>query len=440
MAVEAQRSRARARLPDREAVVDHAVAVIVQPVARFGRRLRVAAVRVGRTGRARPRGRADDQAVPALADAVAGRAHRLALVGEVLVGQPVAVVVLAVAHLGAVLVRGPVRVGRAGGLHLGRALDDARAALADPVTGLPEGRALVGEVLVGDAVAVVVLAVAEQLLVREVGHAAVVARPAALDALGGNGLARADAAETAVVHRRRHALVGVAVAVVVQPVAQLGPRLGMRPVRVGRAGRRPVRAAFHDAQAAGAVAHAQLADRQPVVRHAVVDHAVAVVVLAVADFRIGLAGRPVGVGRARRVLVVGLRALDRAGPALAQALARPADARALVREALVGQAIAVVVLAVADLDEVLDQLRPAHDALAVGRADQHAGLAQVQVRPGARLPERRPPLVGGAVAVVVLAVADFRSRRLLRHADDLRLVGVVRADRGEAPRNAGRSS
>src|SRR5262249_2586227 len=140
---------------------------------------------------------------------------------------------------------------------------------------------------------------------------------------------------------------------------------------------------------------------RPLVDQAFVDEAVAVVVLAVADLRLGPIVRAARIGRAARRRRPG--ALDDAWTALADPDARLADG-----EILVDHAVAIVVDAVAQLGLGVARYRAAlADAVvahehsrALARADAHR----------ARLADVGGVVVDEAVAVVVDAVAHLGRR------------------------------
>src|SRR5262249_28787406 len=113
-------------------VVDHPVAVVVEPVAHLG---------AGVDG-----AHAHRHAHATGQDAELARAHvrraARAHVVQALVDEPVAVVVLAVAHFGLGLILRAAGVRGAAGGERPRALEDARAALAHAVAGLADGEVL----------------------------------------------------------------------------------------------------------------------------------------------------------------------------------------------------------------------------------------------------------------------------------------------------------
>ena len=397
------------------------------------------------------------------ADAVDGARVVLEAVYDAVVDDPIAVVVEAVAGLDADLGIARPGVGAARGRGAARALDDAsrRAAGADACAGRPDlglraaGRVVVGEALVGLAVAVVVQPVARldpgqagaetHHLARAPGRPRVVGADPHPRLVGaGPGAAGAGGARRGlwVVEVVGVALVDQPVAVGVEAVADLvGPRVhGVVGVVAVRGRGVPVAVAVAEAVARGVPAdtvlvHAVAAPlgragvhggvgvvavvgRRPAVVVLVVEGAereVIGVAVAVADVvgggvsleHRGAAWLP-GAGVDARVLVGAVPGLGGVAVAVEVALDAP----------LVDDAVAVVVLAISA--EVggggLDRGGAAHDhhaALAAEGALDHAALALAlaAARPGPalgpvlRLPDE--PLVGLAVAVVVLAVAEL---------------------------------
>ncbi len=383
-----------------EGLVDLSVAVVVEVVADLAGRLD----RCGGAGDSVPGLVADvDARGGALARLVdAGRAQ-----GEVLVGLSVAVVVELVAGLVARLALLRVADGAVACLVAGRLAH--RGARAHP--GL--ARLAQPEAFVDLLVAVVVDAVAELRLPvarRRVAGGAVarlVADPRAL------ALARPhpdDAGVAQVVER----LVGLPVAVVVQPVADLSRRLDVLHAaeRPARAGERPRPAQALELGLAGGPALGVLLVGVPV----------AVVVLAVAG--------------------LGLRGRDRDAAELAAAAhhpplgARPellGVAAPLVRGVLVRLPVAVLVEAVAVVGQLgaLDLLADDAPPVTGGEPEgAHAVLAGVAVLPPARL-----SLVDAPVAVVVLTVAGLGLRDAPRLAHvGLGVGGQVHVDRARHER------
>ena len=319
----------------------------------------------------------------------------LVLLGEGLVDLAVAVVVHAVAELvgrplSALAMGLPVHAGQ----QTGRARAQVVAAgLADPV-----------HALVGLAVAVVVHAVAD--LGR--GPDRALAGPpeaahAGLDAGLTGALRQATGPRRVRLTELAGAvLVGLAVAVVVLPVAHLHGRADAASA---------LDRAVHAGQGALGAGPGVLSAGHEHAREALVDLAVAVVVQAVAQ----LGGRPHEAhAGAPGGINAGLQARD------AEPLVRAAGlGAALIAGAadllLVGLAVAVVVGAIADLGQ-----RPLH-ALAgdlAGHAGQRAGDAGAGLVT-AGLPLAGEGLVGLAVAVVVLTIAQLIRRRRAAVADDL---------------------
>ena len=375
----------------------------------------------------------------------------------------VAVVVQGVAFLQLVLVVGSVRVRRTGGLALRVALDHTGdlAALADADAGVTHV-----EVVVDHAVAVVVLSVAD---LRGRGWRA----PVGVDRAGDRSvrLALGDALVTVaaragtgalVVERDEvrlclvvpelvpgEALVGLLVAVVVLEVAGLGHRHVLAATRVRRAGggqRRQI--ALHGSATAFADAVADLALCHPVVGLALVDHAVAIVVLVVAGLghrhvvgsvRVGGAG--VAVRAPDEVPWHRVRTLDDAleAAALTVALARltHGDQRLVglwIASPVVGHTIAVVVDAVADV-------RLGHGLVAAPADVGAADGAQL----GGALDLARPTLpLGGAIVTLVRPVDEHVDRRVTVVVQRVAagLLSLEARDRVEVavpiPRDAGR--
>ncbi len=169
------------------------------------------------------------------------------------------------------------------------------------------------------------------------------------------------------------AVVGGAVAVVVEAVAVLVAGLRGAPVRVGGARGAAVGLALDHAGAAraGAVAGFALVHVREVPVQPVVDHARAVVVLAVAGLVV--AGRLVDALEPLAIRAAGGQAH------LAQVPVPAVAGLALVGPVLVGLAVAVVVQAVAGLGEARDGLVDALDAGQIGRQRPHAVGALVGV-------------------------------------------------------------
>src|SRR5262249_30244019 len=145
----------------------------------------------------------------------------------------------------------------------------------------------------------------------------------------------------------------------------------------------------HELRVVGRARHAGVADPRHV---AVVDEPVAVVVEAVAHLGAAAAAD----------------ALEE--PVLASVLAAAAPAGLADRRPrrvgqVVDDAVAVVVLAVADLGHAGHHRRVAHRALAVGAADEVPGRVAKTHAALARHAEVGEAVVDDAVAVVVLAVA-----------------------------------
>ena len=136
---EGPRPVARRPVDDREVLVGVAVAVVVQPVADLVSVGVAAAVEVGRA--ARHVLKAGDQAVGALALALAGLAQGQLLEGQAFVHLPVAVVVDGVADLLKVLGVRPVGVGGADRRGPSRPTDDG----AGPASAGPVARAAQGD-------------------------------------------------------------------------------------------------------------------------------------------------------------------------------------------------------------------------------------------------------------------------------------------------------
>ena len=327
------------------------------------------------------------------------RARRHAAVERVVV-DAVAVLVDAVAGLGARqgLPHAAAPTARAAGL---------RAAAADAHAAGARGTRVAGarEALVDEAVAVVVLVVAA---LRRRGHlpgARRAPRPR------GAGL-RARAAEAHAAGARRagvaapgHALVAAPVAVVVDVVADLDARRGL----AGAHARPPAGHAGLGAGAAGAHALGAARARVAAPGHAVVDEAVAVVVDVVAGLRRRELLTRAAAPRARSA---DLRTRETGANARGPARTRVAAPD----QSLVDLPIAVVVDVVAELGRGRARGHRADGARAVARADDAAGAHAGARALGAGHPEVRKALVAHAVAVVVLAVADLRRRDHLTRA------------------------
>ena len=341
-----------------------------------------------------------------------------------LVGQAIAVVVVSVAGLGS----GREPVPEALAPHPDAALlrpvsAEAHAAGLGAAVVAPPAQRIPGEVFVGGTVAVVVVPVARltdgELVARAcapltsgAGLRAVVALPH--PAVVG-GAVEAGLRQRAAVAR----LVGRAVAVVVVPVAALHARSLLTRARVPRAQHTRL-------SAIAALPHPALLDQtapaglhQRALQLVLVGAAVAVVVVPVAallDGELIAAARAPLAGHAGCAAVV---ALPHSAGAIAAAVAGLAQGEVVVP--LVCQAVAVVVVAVADLVSrtlVVDARPPPtrHAALAPVRALAHA--AGVCLAAVAGLGQGQPQLVliHHAVAVVVVAVAGLGRRQLLVHA------------------------
>src|SRR5581483_1433919 len=391
---------ADARIHQVGRLVGHAVAVVVDAVAHLG--LRPDGLHAGEPVRSGARlGR--DALVDGAARPVGVAGARLAVAGDVVVDRSVAVVVDAVAGLGC--------LGDAADADLGAADARERAELA--------ARAGAGVGAVG-----VVARRAARHVDPRIGHV-VVDRAVAVvvGAVAGLGL-RADRARAHAEARGARARFAG------------GPAGGAARVRRGAA-RRGVALL----RAVGAEADARRAGGERIARaREVIDDAVAVLIGAVANFRdragAAEAEQLVGVdvhrrGGARRDRIGGARAGGRVDLLAAEGLARHAvaDVRAAVEagvgQVVVGDAVAVVVAAVARLG-----LR-------------HAGRVARGARAGAaRAGHERRAVVDHAVAVVVLAVArlgDGAERRVggarLRAAHlAQRIGGAHERARGEAVR------
>ena len=471
-------------------LVGEAVAVVVLAVADLGRVLGGAAIGHGGAGGQAAVHSTLDQALPTDADALAGLTQGAPVPGELLVGVAVAVVVQGVADLDLVLGRAAAGVGGAGDdlLAVHAALDGALAALAPALAGLslgqlfPVGRVRVDEplvdlavavvvqgvaelqvrgdvggagqavalgradhhaasagprpagrafgerllldrirpheVLVGEAVAVVVQGVAGELCaVLVVGHGREVALPQPVGAGGGDVAHRAFSQPGAgrVGAGGAQLLVGEAVAVVVELVADLDRDLGRGAAGVGGAGGLADAGALDHPLAALAHALTGRAGGELDVEEALVHEAVAVVVELVADLVAHLAGRSVGIGRAGDHLVGA--ALDQPDAAGAHAVALGAQGqgpqlRIGVARILVGVAVAVVVQPVAA--GLLVRLVGLDLAVVAVPGALHAGgdhapaRAHPRVQAGAVVVLAVEPLIGVAVAVVVHEVADLQ--------------------------------
>ena len=462
--------------PRDEVLVCGSVAVVVERVAQVGRRRTVGgALQLG------PIRGADDVSAPALACAAAVALHETcrpvevgechgAACDEVLVGRAVAVVVERIAQVWRLAV---MAVARQRGL-VGAAHDRAPGALADAAgVALHEAGVAVqigqlhctavGVLLVGRAIAVVVQSVADvlsRLVVAgaQEGQSVVCADHAAAIALAHAAGIRQHQAAVAVQVRQRDdtarlvVLVGRAVAVVVEPVADVLGGVGQ-----GGAGeRRVVRGALH--LAVGALADtARVEERQAraAVRVGVADRAarlvvlvggaIAVVVEAVTDVLVRHGQG--GAGQRRLVRAAEHDAVDALTDAAGLVEGQPLDAAqigvgdgAAGLVVLVGGAVAVVVEPVADVlgrgeEGGACQRRlvgMTHDLATVALPDAtRVAEAEARRAPGIGVADRAAGLevlVDQTVAVVVDAVADLsglqrmagaRQRRKPRPADDV---------------------
>ena len=367
-----------------EAVVDDAIAVVVEAIADLG------------GGGAGLDGADDLGAIfaagahaVALAVAHAGDAHRAQGL-EAFVHGAVAVVVHPVADLRARLTGLGVtdHMVAGGGAHAyARAPADAGAHRAGPSE--------TGEPIVDVAVAVVVEAVAELGLGidrRGVAddRATVLRADADPGSLAGSDADPARGADVDV------ALIDCAVAVVVETIAPLGCGHAPRGIAGGRV------AVGGAAQHAGALARAQAHQTGAVsLGEVLVRLAVAVVVEAVAE--IGLFSHA-GVGAAHDCGLV--EAADADAGALTGAHA-DATGHVQIGKGLVHLPVAVVVEAVAGLRCGLAGLGVARCALLIGRANPNAGSMASALAHGARRRQTRECLVGPTIAVVVEAVAEL---------------------------------
>ncbi len=375
----------------RDAVVDHAVAVVVEAVADLGRRRHIAeAVEHARCalygpGRALPHVRAADlpdlRQIAVVDAAVAVVVDAVAALGGGSVGADAGPALGARARQRSVVTRrcqAPVaRAGAACGRVPAEVLEHAVAARQVPAAVLTRGGRVREGDLVGRAVAVVVDAVTHLGLRVD----AALADDGAVHASRHSGGARRriEAAGLADAEGR---LVHLTVAVVVDPVADLGARTDEADALTAALLRALFALAVHAVIEVGGLTRGHTQDG----RDAVVDDAVAVVVDAVADLglravraRAEAAAREARAGLTHRLTREGARRGARAVHG-GESAARDGH------DALVDDAVAVVVAAVADLGGGGDQ------------ADVVADRA----------------LVGLAVAVVVRRVADLHRRAVRR--------------------------
>ena len=348
--------------------VREAIAVVVDPIAGLRRNRRLRARRQGGTQHGAT-GPALVDPLRATADAGADAAEGGAIrCGDAVVHDPIAVVVVAVAEL---------RRGGAVGLPGGRRALAVGLVHADVTTGAADARRRAGradlsvvgkEPFVDLAVAVVVEQVAE--LVRAAEGAAIGVDGAHGEAVETLDDPRPTGAETGTGLSERElvpgeALVGRAVAVVVEAIADLVDRVAERV-----AGRHTAQTADHRARAARRRAQARSADRQSVPEESVVDDPIAVVVEAITALDAPDEVGPAGIRRTERRAPV-----DRADHPPRAALTDPVagfphqGAIGAPRKAFVHLAVAVVVDPIA-----ADFVTHRH---AAGRVHDRGGVADL---------------------------------------------------------------
>ena len=371
-----------------------------------------------------------------------GRRRREHARGRGVIDHAVAIVVDVVAALGD---RGRTGVGVPADrrtVQVGRIADVRAGALARALFAVIARQALGRLRIVDDAVAVVVLAIAQRLGLDDAAglrhRRAVVADPAIGTIAGHRRVDRALADRRTDRGRRADLLVDRAIAIVIDAVAHLGARVALRfaavrrvaivvvvaggareATRGERTGRNRVVAR---GERAAVTAHAAVVDIGLGVE-ALVDRTVAIVIQVVAELearrgeavallraaltrqRAGVAEPDVRAARAPVAVASGLAH----GPLLRAADARLDAARAHVREAFVEVAVAVVILRVAELRiarVVLEAL--AHDRAAHAVVRARGALADI----GAALAAAtRIAFIGEPVAIVVDVVAGLGRRR-----------------------------
>ena len=395
-----------------EVLIRRAVTVIVEPVADLGRRRVVGGPASRVAGHARGVGRALPMARATHTDRGAISAERCDAHGEVLIHLAITIVVGRIADFGRDLHAGSTGGRRAEGALVVTADDDSDTALADRVAVVPHGDTEPIEAVVDQTVAVVVDTVAALGLdhrewarrERRADDAMVVS--ADILPVGAAPHPSAGRAQRDTIGRG-DSVVDHAVAIVVEPIAELGRR---RAVGLsGRCGANavPLVGATISPGPADAGAQAVAPHRNAVREEALVHLTIAVVVQQVATLRDrgGLAA--IRVHRTDREPV---ETLDDAGPARPFARARGAECDPIPDEAIVGGAIAVFVDPIAGLSHGEGECRAGRRPVRGARDDALATPRAAEARRAERDALPRVAVVDETIAVIVQAVAPLDAR------------------------------
>jgi len=295
----------------RNTFVDVSIAVVVQLVAGFSKRVRIGPIAIRRTDRHRRLLVTFHDSYTALANSLARLADGEVHVSLLLINEPVAIVVEPITQFG-----GDVIPGRADGCCTILATDHD-SAVAGPNAALTV-QLLLGavevsylEFLVHYSIAIIVQAIAKSIaFARIVRYRRGIADPCSGIANDFEGPPTSSAhtlggATTQV--WREETIVDDAVAIIIQAIADLLFVFPLFTAGHGGTDGQPVRrSAFHNSFAADAVSLAFLADGQTVEVHAVVNHSITIVIQQIAALRLDLLGAPTRSRRADGPKAIGL--------------------------------------------------------------------------------------------------------------------------------------